>query len=155
MSPATLHAFWRALRSNTPGAGVVPPPRRTPGLGGAPWRASTSAAAPGYARRSPTRRAQSGVHAAPPAPRAGGAATPPEAPGRALGPFLSCLPHGKVINFGLDDGRLPMDDHNTRIIVFGQDGAQAVAEAIAQEAFSNVVYFAETFETLLRPTASK
>ena len=50
-----------------------------------------------------------------------------------------------------------MDDHNTRIIVFGQDGAQAqaVAEAIAQEAFSNVVYFAETFETLLRPTASK
>jgi hypothetical protein len=65
------------------------------------------------------------------------------------------LPHGKVINFCLDDGRLPMDDHNTRIIVFGQDGAQAVAEAIAQEAFSNVVYFAETFETLLRPTASK
>jgi rhodanese-related sulfurtransferase len=32
-----------------------------------------------------------------------------------------------------DDGRLPMEDHNTRIIVFGQEGAQAkaVAEAIA------------------------
>jgi rhodanese-related sulfurtransferase len=31
-----------------------------------------------------------------------------------------------------DDGRLPMEDHNTRIIVVGQDGAQAraVAEAI-------------------------
>ena len=42
-----------------------------------------------------------------------------------------------------DDGRLPMEDHNTRIVVFGQDGAQAkaVAEAIAQEAFHNVTYF--------------
>ena len=47
MSPATLHAFWRALRSNTPGAGRRPTPE---------------------------------------APLAG-AATPPEAPGRALGPF--------------------------------------------------------------------
>ena len=38
--------------------------------------------------------------------------------------------------------------------VFGQDGAQAVAEAIAQEAFHDVAYVAGTFETLLRPTAS-
>ena len=38
-----------------------------------------------------------------------------------------------------------------------RDGAQAqaVAEAIAQEAFHNVAYAAGTFETLLRPTASK
>ena len=43
-----------------------------------------------------------------------------------------------------DDGRLPMEDHNTRIIVFGRDEAQAkaVTEAIAQEAFHNVSYFA-------------
>jgi rhodanese-related sulfurtransferase len=49
-----------------------------------------------------------------------------------------------------DDGRLPMEDHNTRIIVFGRDGAQAkaVAEVIAREAFHNVSYFAGTFETL-------
>lgn len=49
-----------------------------------------------------------------------------------------------------DDGRLPMEDHNTRIIVFGRDGAQAraVAEAIAREAFYNVSYFAGTFEGL-------
>ena len=42
-----------------------------------------------------------------------------------------------------DDGRLPMDDHNTRIIVFGRDGGQAkaVAEALAREAFHNVSYF--------------
>lgn len=42
-----------------------------------------------------------------------------------------------------DDGRLPMEDHNTRIIVFGRDAqqARAVAEAIAREAFHNVSYF--------------
>jgi rhodanese-related sulfurtransferase len=46
------------------------------------------------------------------------------------------------------DGRLPMEDHNTRIIVFGNDGtqAQAVADAIAQNAFHNVSFFAEPAE---------
>lgn len=49
-----------------------------------------------------------------------------------------------------DDGRLPMEDHNTRIIVFGADGAQArfVAEALAREAFHNVAYFEEGYEAL-------
>lgn len=49
-----------------------------------------------------------------------------------------------------DDGRLPMDDHNTRIIVFGRDGAQAkaVADVIAREAFHNVSYFAGPLERL-------
>jgi rhodanese-related sulfurtransferase len=48
------------------------------------------------------------------------------------------------------DGRLPMEDHNTRIIVFGRDGAQAraVAETIAQSAFHNVSFFDEPLETL-------
>lgn len=32
MSPATLHAFWRALRSNTPGAGRRPTPEAHPWL---------------------------------------------------------------------------------------------------------------------------
>ena len=43
-----------------------------------------------------------------------------------------------------------MEDHNTRIVVFGQDGAQAreVAEALAREAFHNVAYFAGTFDAL-------
>lgn len=42
-----------------------------------------------------------------------------------------------------DDGRLPMEDHNTRIVVFGEDAVQAVAvaDAIAREAFHNVSYF--------------
>jgi rhodanese-related sulfurtransferase len=42
-----------------------------------------------------------------------------------------------------DDGRLPMEDHNTRILVVAADPAKAryVAEAIAHEAFHNVSYF--------------
>jgi hypothetical protein len=50
-----------------------------------------------------------------------------------------------------------MEDHNTRSMVFGRDGAQAqaVAAAIAQEGFHHVAYVAGTFETLLRPTASQ
>ncbi|WP_019586857.1 rhodanese-like domain-containing protein [Deinococcus apachensis] len=42
-----------------------------------------------------------------------------------------------------DDGRLPMEDHNTRLIVFGKDAqqARAVAEEIARNAFHNVSFF--------------
>jgi rhodanese-related sulfurtransferase len=47
-----------------------------------------------------------------------------------------------------DDGRLPMEDHNTRIIVVGSSGADArhVADALAREAFHNVAYFSGTVE---------
>ena len=60
------------------------------------------------------------------------------------------------VKAGKKDGRLPMKDHNTRIIVFGSDGAQAqtVAEAIAQNAFHNVSFFAGPLETL-RATAAR
>jgi rhodanese-related sulfurtransferase len=49
-----------------------------------------------------------------------------------------------------DDGRLPVRDHNTRLIVFGADGAQAraVADALAREAFHNVTYFDGSLESL-------
>ena len=49
-----------------------------------------------------------------------------------------------------DDGRLPMLDHNTRIIVFGTDGSQArsVATAIAKNAFSNVAFYAGSVDDL-------
>ncbi len=42
-----------------------------------------------------------------------------------------------------DDGRLPMEDHNTRIIVFGKDAAQAkaAAEELAKNAFHNVSFY--------------
>ena len=51
-----------------------------------------------------------------------------------------------VMKQAKDDGRLPMDDHNTRIIVFGSNAkdARAVADAIAREAFHNVSFVAET-----------
>ena len=47
-----------------------------------------------------------------------------------------------VMKAAKDDGRLPMEDHNTRIIVFGAtpDDARAVADAIAREAFHNVSF---------------
>ena len=47
-----------------------------------------------------------------------------------------------------DDGRLPMEDHNTRVIVLAHDPAEAryVAEAIAREAFHNVSYFPGTLD---------
>jgi len=55
-----------------------------------------------------------------------------------------------------DDGRLPMEDHNTRLIVIGRDAADAqyVAEALSREAFHNVAYFGGSFQeaqAALRP----
>ena len=52
------------------------------------------------------------------------------------------LPMAEVVK-AKDDGRLPMEDHNTRIIVFGNDAAQAraVAEEIAKNAFHNVSFY--------------
>jgi len=55
-----------------------------------------------------------------------------------------------------NDGRLPMEDHNTRIVVFGRDGDQAseVAEALAREAFHNVTYFAGPYPAIKALTES-
>ena len=49
-----------------------------------------------------------------------------------------------------DDARLPMEDHNTRILVVGREAAEAryVADALAREAFHNVSYFAGSIDTL-------
>lgn len=45
------------------------------------------------------------------------------------------------------DGRLPMEDHNARIIVFGSTAAEAraVADAVFGETFHNVSFVAEPF----------
>jgi rhodanese-related sulfurtransferase len=53
------------------------------------------------------------------------------------------LPMGEI-DQAKTDGRLPMIDHNTRIIVFGNnaDQARAVAEALAASAFYNVSFYA-------------
>jgi hypothetical protein len=47
-----------------------------------------------------------------------------------------------VMKTAKDDGRLPTEDHNTRLVVFAADPAhaRAVAEAIASEAFHNVSF---------------
>jgi rhodanese-related sulfurtransferase len=47
-----------------------------------------------------------------------------------------------------DDGRLPMEDHNTRIICFGENGSQAkaLANEISKNAFHNVTFFDGTAE---------
>jgi len=49
-----------------------------------------------------------------------------------------------------NDGTLPVDDHNTRIIVFGDDleVVQAIADAVAKEAFDNVTFFAGKYAEL-------
>ena len=48
------------------------------------------------------------------------------------------------------DGRLPVEDHNARIIVFGSNGeqARAVCEALAEKAYHNASYYGGTFKTL-------
>jgi rhodanese-related sulfurtransferase len=59
------------------------------------------------------------------------------------------LPKEEVVK-AKDDGRLPMEDHNTRIIVFGKDAAQAraAAEEIAKNAFHNVSFYAGSLADL-------
>ena len=50
-----------------------------------------------------------------------------------------------------DDGRLPMEDHNTRIIVFGSntEQAKAVAVELAKNAFSNVTFWSGSADELI------
>ena len=57
---------------------------------------------------------------------------------------------GEELKKAKKDGRLPISDRNTRVIVFGKDGAQArlVAEAVITQAFHNTAYFNGTFENL-------
>ncbi len=51
-----------------------------------------------------------------------------------------------------NDGTLPVEDHNTRVIVFGDDPelVRAVADSLAKEAFHNVAYFAGTYAELTK-----
>jgi len=57
---------------------------------------------------------------------------------------------GQEVKDAKQDGRLPMEDHNTRVIVVGDYAAQAtvVAQALAWNAFYNVSYFPGTFAQL-------
>jgi rhodanese-related sulfurtransferase len=50
----------------------------------------------------------------------------------------------------LDKAPLPMDDFNTRIVLFGRDAAQAraLADALSERPWHNVTYYPGTFEAL-------
>lgn len=52
------------------------------------------------------------------------------------------LPPGSV-SAAKNDGRLPMEDHNTRVVVFGDTvpEARSVAQELVSHAFHNVTYF--------------
>jgi rhodanese-related sulfurtransferase len=49
-----------------------------------------------------------------------------------------------------DDGRLPMNDHNTRIFVVADDGTKAreAAESIVKDAFHNVSFYGGSVKEL-------
>ncbi len=69
-------------------------------------------------------------------------------------PFARNVPASEVVA-AKDDGRLPMEDHNTRIIVFGSSPAQAqkTAEVVAANAFHNVTFYAGSVDDLLTMAA--
>jgi rhodanese-related sulfurtransferase len=56
-----------------------------------------------------------------------------------------------------DDGRLPIEDHNTRMIVFGatEEQARAATAEIAKNAFHNVSFFAGTLDDLMAGLAAE
>jgi rhodanese-related sulfurtransferase len=56
-----------------------------------------------------------------------------------------------------DDGRLPIEDHNTRMIVFGatDEQARAAAAETAKNAFHNVSFFAGTLDDLMAGLAEE
>ena len=60
------------------------------------------------------------------------------------------VPADKVKAEGLRGAPTPSNDFNTRIVLFGRDGAQArvLADALAKTAMQNVSYFPGTFEEL-------
>jgi rhodanese-related sulfurtransferase len=56
-----------------------------------------------------------------------------------------------VVKEAKNDGRLPMEDHNTRVIVVGATGGDAryVADALTHEAFHNVAFFDGAYDAAL------
>jgi rhodanese-related sulfurtransferase len=60
------------------------------------------------------------------------------------------VPADEIASGVLDRAPLPLDDFNTRIVLFGRDGAQAraLADAMSKKPWHNVTYFPGTFESL-------
>jgi len=57
----------------------------------------------------------------------------------------------------LEKAPLPRDDFNTRVVLFGRDGAQArrLADVIGKTPYQNVSYFPGTFEALTAAVRSR
>jgi rhodanese-related sulfurtransferase len=60
------------------------------------------------------------------------------------------VPADRLSSGVLDKAPLPMDDFNTRIVLFGRDAAQAraLADALSRRPWHNVTYYSGRFETL-------
>ncbi len=67
------------------------------------------------------------------------------------------VPAGTLGSDGLAKAPLPRNDFNTRVVLFGRDGAQArkLADAIGQTPFQNVSYFSGTFDALAATIRAK
>jgi rhodanese-related sulfurtransferase len=67
------------------------------------------------------------------------------------------VPADQVAEKGLGKAPLPRDDFNTRVVLFGHDGAQArkLADAIGKTPYQNVSYFPGTYDALAKALAAK
>lgn len=67
------------------------------------------------------------------------------------------VPADKLVTEGLGKAPLPVNDFNTRIVLFGRDAAQAraLADAMAKTPWQNVSYFPGTFEELAAAVKSR
>lgn len=67
------------------------------------------------------------------------------------------VPADRVASEGLGKAPLPGDDFNTRVILFGRDGAQAraLADAISKTPYQNVSYFPGTYDELAAAVKAK
>jgi rhodanese-related sulfurtransferase len=67
------------------------------------------------------------------------------------------VPIDKLGNGALENAPLPRDDFNTRVVLFGRDGAQArrLADLIGKTPYQNVSYYPGAFDTLAAAVKSK
>jgi rhodanese-related sulfurtransferase len=81
----------------------------------------------------------------------------PEAFAKGTLPGAHNVPVDKLGEGGLGKAPLPRDDFNTRVILFGHDGAQArkLADLVGKTPYQNVSYFPGTFEALMAAVKPK
>jgi rhodanese-related sulfurtransferase len=67
------------------------------------------------------------------------------------------IPADKLASGALQEAPLPQDDFNTRIVLFGRDGAQArvLADSFSKRPWHNVTYFPGSFEALAAAVRNK